>query len=141
MIRKMTIVETVYGNAPLQQPDGKEHAARAFASILKQITPAYQRKILTLLARNKERTFTNIEISRTLVEDRSNIWRLLNKIIAEGGEHALVSRNKDHRRVTYVWKEPPIRIGNHHLSDILVTLDVTAAATAAPHSDPLQPKQ
>jgi len=135
-------METVYGNAPLQQPDGKEYAAKAFASILKQITPSYQRKILTLLARNKERTFTNIEISRTLVEDRSNIWRLLNKIIAEGGEHSLVSRNKEHRRVTYVWKEPHIRIGNHPLSDILVTLDAsTHTTTAVPHSDPPQLKQ
>lgn len=106
--------------------DGAENTARVFSSIVRQITPSYQRRILKFLAKNKDRSFTNIEISNALNEDRSNIWRFLNRMINEAGAHSLVTRTEGdggRRRVLYSWREPELQIGSHSVSEILVVLD------------------
>lgn len=99
-------------------------ATQAFVCTIKQIVPSYPRRILTFLAKNKEKKFTNIQIAKALDEDRSNIWRFLNTAVDESGEHSLVKRERNESGdVLYCWNEPKIEINKFKLSELLIELE------------------
>jgi hypothetical protein len=100
-----------------------EKVTRTFVSVIKQITPAYQRRILLFLAKNKGKRFTNIEIAHALDEDRSNVWRFLNLLIEEGAEDAMIEKIIAGDSVRYSWKEPSMKIDGFALSELLSVLE------------------
>ncbi len=111
------------GSSPSEEKRAlAEKITRAFVNTIRQITPNYQRRILLFLAKNRGRKFTNIQISQALDDDRSNIWRFMNNLIEESGEHSLISKIIEGNDIYYSWNEPDIKIDGLMVSEILRTL-------------------
>jgi len=111
------------GNPPFEEKRAlAEKVTCAFVNTIRQITPNYQRRILLFLAKNSGKKFTNIQISQALDDDRSNIWRFMNNLIEESGEHSLISKIIEGNDIFYSWNEPDITIDGLKVSEILRTL-------------------
>ncbi|MFH0961590.1 MAG: hypothetical protein V1820_02815 [archaeon] len=100
-----------------------EAITRTFVNTIRQVTPTYQRRILCFLAKNPGKKFTNIQVSQSLSEDRSNIWRFMNAIIEDSGEHAMIDKIIEGGDIYYSWKEPKITIDGLKISEILRVLE------------------
>ena len=100
-----------------------EETTLGFVSALKQVVPSYQRRIITFLAKNKGKNFSNARIAKELEEDRSNIWKAIKSVLNEHGEFALIRQVHDGRDPTYTWNGDWLKVNDLKLSSLLVTLE------------------
>ncbi len=100
-----------------------EKVTLGFVSAIKQVVPSYQRRIITFLAKNKGKRFSNAEVAKALGEDRSNIWKTIRSIINDHGEFALIKEKRYGGNPKYKWNGDWMKINELKLSNLLITLE------------------